>query len=94
MLTNSVKQTRCVRVANEYGLHARPAALFVKVATRYEADLTVDKDGTRVSGKSIMGLMTLQASCGTRLSLIGEGADASDMLDALEALVKSKFEGE
>ena len=93
-MTDSVKEIRAVRVVNEYGIHARPAAMFVKVAARFEADLTVDKDGVSVSGKSIMGLMTLQASCGTVLSLIAEGVDAKEMLDELESLVKNKFEVE
>lgn len=68
--------------------------MFVKVATRFGAELTVDKEGTRVSGKSIMGLLTLQASRGTTLALIAEGTDAKEMLDALETLVKNKFEGD
>jgi len=91
-MTDSVKETRTVRVVNEYGMHARPAAMFVKVAARFEADLTVEKDGVNVSGKSIMGLMTLQASRGTVLALIAEGADAKEMLDQLETLVKNNFE--
>ena len=93
-MTDSVIQTRSVQIVNEYGMHARPAAMFVKVATRFGAELTVDKEGTRVSGKSIMGLLTLQASRGTTLALIAEGTDAKEMLDALETLVKNKFEGD
>ncbi|MDA0990596.1 MAG: HPr family phosphocarrier protein, partial [Verrucomicrobia bacterium] len=54
-------ERREVIVANEYGVHARPAALFVKLASRYDAELWVEKDDTSVNGKSIMGLMTLQA---------------------------------
>jgi phosphocarrier protein HPr len=93
-MTDSVKETRSVRVVNEYGMHARPAALFVKMAARFESELTVEKDGISVSGKSIMGLMTLQASRGTVLALIAEGADAKEMLDALETLVKNNFDVE
>lgn len=81
-----------VEVRNQYGIHARPAALFVKLAARYDADLVVEKDGSEVSGKSIMGLMTLQASCGSLLRLKAEGHDAAAMLDALHKLVESKFE--
>ncbi len=81
-----------VEVRNQYGIHARPAALFVKLASRFDADLMVEKDGNQVSGKSIMGLMTLQASCGTVLRLKAQGLDADAMLDALGKLVESKFE--
>lgn len=83
---------RDVEIRNEYGLHARPAALFVRTASRYDAELLVEKDGTRVPGKSIMALLTLQASCGSRLRLIAEGTDAEKLLDELEALVKREFD--
>lgn len=90
----STVKVREVVVRNQYGIHARPAALFVKLASRFDADLMVEKDGTEVSGKSIMGLMTLQASCGSRLSLKATGVDADQMLDALQKLFDSKFEEE
>ncbi|MCE9614182.1 MAG: HPr family phosphocarrier protein [Lentisphaerae bacterium] len=90
----STLKTRDVLVRNQYGIHARPAALFVKLASRFDADLMVEKDGTEVSGKSIMGLMTLQASCGSKLCLKASGADADQMLDALQKLFDSKFEEE
>ena len=83
---------REVEIKNEYGLHARPAAMFVKTAARYEADLLVEKDGTRVPGKSIMALLTLQACCGSVLRLIAEGEDAEPLLDELESLVKREFD--
>ena len=85
-------ETRDIVIRNEYGIHARPAALFVKLASRFESDLWVEKDGNAVSGKSIMGLMTLQASCGSKLTLRAEGPDAGRMLDALADLVDRKFE--
>ena len=57
--------SRNLKIVNQYGIHARPAALFVKTASRFDADVFVEKDDNRVSGKSIMGLMTLEASLGT-----------------------------
>ena len=83
--------TRVLKVLNQYGLHARPAALFVKTASRFDADVTVEKDGNTVSGKSIMGLMTLQAGHGTKLTVCAAGPDAEEALDALEALIDSRF---
>ena len=82
---------RQVEIRNQYGIHARPAALFVKTASRFNADVHVEKDANRVSGKSIMGLMTLQASRGTVLTIVAEGDDAEEALDALVELVESKF---
>ena len=73
------------------GLHARPAALFVKAATRYESDITVEKDGNTVSGKSIMGLMTLEVGVGSVLRVTAEGPDAEEALAELQHLVDNKF---
>lgn len=77
-------------IRNPYGIHARPAALFVKTASRYQSDVYVEKDGVRVSGKSIMGLMTLEASSGSRLRVIAEGPDAEQLLDELEELIERR----
>jgi phosphocarrier protein len=85
---------RETEIVNQYGIHARPAALIVKVASRFDADVFVEKGGTRVSGKSIMGLMTLEASRGTKLRLIASGPDAEQALDQLEALIGRKFDEE
>lgn len=84
--------TREFKIKNQYGIHARPAALFVKTASRYDADVYVEKDGNRVSGKSIMGMLTLEGSCGTTLKVTAEGADAEDVLNDLGALIDSKFD--
>ena len=78
-------------VKNQYGIHARPAALFVKTASRFDSDVYVEKDGNRVSGKSIMGMMTLEASCGCKLRIIVTGPDAEQALQDLQALMESKF---
>lgn len=83
--------SRTLHIRNQYGIHARPAAMIVKTATRYASDVFFEKDGSRVSGKSIMGLMTLEASCGTKLLAIAEGADAEQVLDELEQLVEGRF---
>jgi phosphocarrier protein HPr len=77
---------------NKYGLHARPAALFVKIASQRDCDVFVEKDGTRVSGKSILGLMTLEASCGSVLRVSAIGNDAQRVLGELEQLVLRKFD--
>jgi len=85
--------TRDFEIRNQYGIHARPAALFVKTASRFDADITVEKDGNRVSGKSIMGLMTLEAGRGAMLRITVSGVDGEEALDDLEALiVERKFD--
>ncbi len=84
--------TRELKIQNQYGIHARPAALFVKTASRYDWDITVEKDGNAVSGKSIMGLMTLEASFGTVLKVSADGPDAEEALDELQALIDGKFD--
>jgi len=79
-------------ILNQYGIHARPAALFVKIASRYDAEIQVEKGGNTVSGKSIMGLMTLEASRGTKLKVTATGPDAEELLDELQELIESKFD--
>ena len=78
-------------IRNQYGIHARPAAMLVKTASRFQSDITVVKGDNKVSGKSIMGLMTLEAGCGVKLKVIAEGRDAEEALDALQALFEQKF---
>src|SRR3989440_12898769 len=84
--------TKDVLVANKLGIHARPAALFVKTANRFACDIFVEKDGERVNGKSIMGLMMLAAGPGSKLTIHAEGHDASQALTELETLFKHKFD--
>lgn len=82
-------------MGNQYGIHARPAALIVKAASQFDADIDVEKDGNVVSGKSIMGLMTLEAGPGSILRVSAEGPDGEAALDHLEQLiVKRKFDEE
>lgn len=83
--------TRELAILNQYGIHARPAAMFVKTASKYEADVTVEKDNIRISGKSIMGLMTIEASCGTKIRITAEGVDADQVVDELQKLVEHRF---
>ena len=70
----------------------RPAGLFSKIASRYDADVQVEKDGNVVSGKSIMALMTLEAVNGTVLKVTADGPQAKEVLDDLEGLVSRKFD--
>jgi phosphocarrier protein len=86
------KLVRNITLLNKYGLHVRPAGLFAKIASRYDADVEVEKDGVVVSGKSIMALMTLEAVCGTVLVVSASGTEAKEVLDELEALVARKFD--
>jgi phosphocarrier protein len=86
-----VTAERRVTIVNELGLHARPAAEFVKLASSYESDIRLSKDGDSVNGKSIMGVMTLAAECGAELIVQAEGADAEEAVIALEELVTNGF---
>ena len=83
---------REVEIVNRAGMHARPAAEFVKMAGRFRAEIRVEKDGLEVNGKSIMGVLMLAAEHGSRLRLTAEGADAEDAVDALSDLVVRGFE--
>ena len=82
---------REVEIANELGLHARPAAMFVKLANRFASDIFVSKGEEQVNGKSIMGVMMLAAGKGTILKITAVGDDAQDAVKEFEKLLKSKF---
>ena len=82
---------RTVRVVNKLGLHARPAAEFVKVASRFQSEIWVGRDDMRVNAKSVLGVMTLAAERGTELFLRADGDDAEAAVSALEALVRNGF---
>lgn len=79
------------RIANRAGMHARPAAEFVKLAGRFQARVMVAKDGLEVDGKSIMGVLMLAAEQGAELRVRAEGDDARDAVEALLALVERGF---
>lgn len=79
-------------VVNQLGIHARPAAMFVKTANRFACDIFVEKDGEKVNGKSIMGLMMLAAGHGSVIFVSVEGPDADAALEAIGELIARKFE--
>ena len=85
------KVEREITILNRLGLHARPAAMFVRVATRYRAEIWVDKEGEQVNGKSIMGLMMLAAGPGITITIQATGKEAAVAVDALCALVAARF---
>jgi phosphocarrier protein len=80
-----------VPVTNRLGLHARPAAMFVRIASRYRSEIWVSKEEEVVNGKSIMGLMMLAAGQGSKLKIRCEGPDADKAMEDLEALIKAGF---
>jgi phosphocarrier protein HPr len=86
-----MEHSRRVQIANKYGLHARPAAEFVKLANRYRSEVWVSKDEIEVSGKSIMGVMMLAAEHGSQIQIRASGDDSSDAVEALVKLVQNRF---
>lgn len=84
--------TKELTIINKSGIHARPAAMFVKIANRFGSDIFVEKDGEKINGKSIMGLMMLAAGPGSKVTLHVKGADAAAAISELEALVQRKFD--
>ncbi len=83
---------RQVTIVNRRGLHARAAAKFVKLASNYDAEVVVEKEGMRVSGLSIMGLLMLAASPGSQVQIETDGTAAPEALEALAGLVDDGFE--
>jgi phosphocarrier protein HPr len=83
-----------VPIVNRLGLHARPAAMFVRIASRYRSEIWVAKEGEEVNGKSIMGLMMLAAGQGSKLRIRCEGTDAPKAMAELEELIKARFNEE
>ncbi|MQA88873.1 MAG: HPr family phosphocarrier protein [Gemmatimonas sp.] len=86
-----MEHSREATIVNTHGLHARPAAEFVKLANRFSAEVWVATEDLEVSGKSIMGVMMLAAECGSKILIRAAGNDAQDAVDALSALVSSRF---
>jgi len=89
--TDDSKSTKELTIENRNGLHARPAALFVKTSSRFRSEVWVEKDGEKVNGKSIMGLMMLAAGKGSVLRVTAEGEDAATVLTELEQLIRTRF---
>ena len=88
MTGGEVEVSTHVSVTNRYGLHARPAAEFVKLASRFRSEVWVEKDGLEVNGKSIMGVLMLAAESGSSLRLRVVGDDAEAALEALAHLIE------
>ena len=86
--------TKELVVLNKAGIHARPAAMFVKTANRFACEIFVEKDGEKINGKSIMGLMMLAAGPGSKVTLYVKGADAATAIAEIEALIQRKFDEE
>ena len=86
--------TKELTIVNKLGIHARPAAVFVKTANRFASEILVEKDGEKINGKSIMGLMMLAAGPGSKLTLHARGDDAHQAIEELKALVERKFDEE
>jgi phosphocarrier protein len=82
---------RTLRVLNESGIHARPAAEIVKTTARFRCDITLSRDGLEVNAKSIMGVMMLAAECGAEVLARATGDDAEAALDALAGVLAGKF---
>ncbi|MEY2497756.1 MAG: phosphocarrier protein HPr [Verrucomicrobiota bacterium] len=83
-----------ITIVNRLGLHARPAAMFVRIASRFRCEIWVEKEGEQINGKSIMGLMMLAAGQGSTLLIRCEGPDADKAMEELEELIKAKFNEE
>lgn len=81
-----------IEIVNRAGMHARPAAEFVKLAGRFRSEITLAKDGLSVNGKSIMGVLMLAAGQGSRLKVSARGEDAEDAVRALKELVSNGFD--
>jgi phosphocarrier protein len=90
--TTAKTLTKELLVQNKMGIHARPAAMIVRVTNKFKAEVYVEKDEEQVNGKSIMGLMMLAAAKGSTVKFVATGVDAEQMLVELEALFAKKFD--
>ena len=90
--TAAETHTKELLVQNKMGIHARPAAMIVRITNKFKAEIFVEKEDEQVNGKSIMGLMMLAAAKGSKVKFIATGADAQQMLAELEALFAKKFD--
>ena len=87
----SQKVEKEITIINRLGMHARPAAMFVRIASRYRSEVWVEKEGEQINGKSIMGLMMLAAGQGSKLTIRCEGPDADKVREEREQLIQQKF---
>ena len=88
---STIMETQTLTIKNRLGLHARAAALLVKTANRFVSEVTIEKDGIEVNGKSIMGILMLAASKGSKITLKVEGKDAAQAMQMLSRLIENKF---
>jgi phosphocarrier protein len=88
------KTTRTLQVINRFGLHARPAAMVVEAASKFDCEVTLTKDGMSANGKSIMSVMLLAAEPGSEVELVAEGPQAEQVADTIEKLFKARFNEE
>jgi len=82
---------KTVKIVNKLGMHARPAALLVETATRFESEIILVKDDLEINGKSIMGVLMLAAEYGSTILIRAKGGDAREAVEAIAALIKNKF---
>jgi phosphocarrier protein len=90
--TPAATATKELLVQNKMGIHARPAAMIVRITNKFKSEVHVEKDDEQVNGKSIMGLMMLAAAKGTKVKFVATGPDAEQMLTEIEALFAKKFD--
>lgn len=90
-MTDAVRRHAVVAIPNKRGLHARASAKLVEAAARFKSHITVTKGGQSVDARSIMGLMMLAASLGTKIEIAAEGPDADEAMTAILALIEAKF---
>ncbi len=83
--------TKELTILNKLGIHARPAAQFVRLTSKYKSEVTVEKDEEFVDGKSIMGLMMLAVGCGSSIKVTVEGDDEQVLIEEIEKLINSRF---
>lgn len=83
--------TKDLVILNKLGLHARPAAMFVQLSSKFSSELIVEKDSEKVNGKSIMGIMMLAAGQGSTLTVTAIGEDAVEAVDSIDKLIRDKF---
>lgn len=86
-----VKVAKKLEIKNKLGLHARAAALLVQTVTRFSAEVKISKDGQVVDGRSILGVLTLAATRGSKIHVEAKGEDAEEAVRAIEKLVEKKF---
>lgn len=84
--------TKAFTIQNKLGIHARPAAQFVRASSKFKSDVSVERDGEKVDGKSIMGMMMLAVGCGMEIVVTANGSDEEALMEVLERLIESKFD--